>query len=187
MKIIIFSLLLLCHISLFGQTVLGESSLTDLRDGKTYRTVKIGNQVWMAENLAFKIDSGCWAYENDERNVAKFGFLYSQEMAKKVCPAGWRLPSKLDLKRLLKKAEQSDDSIYNTLIPRGNSGYAVLFGGCHLNEKDYIGLEEVALFWSSSPFNKSLGSFLLVRQKDHVVALHGYNSISGFSVRCLRN
>ena len=78
-------------------------NFTDSRDGKEYKTVKIGDQWIMAENLAYKPDSGnFWAYENNDSNIAIYGYLYDWETAMNIAPEGWHLPSRKEWKAVRK-------------------------------------------------------------------------------------
>jgi uncharacterized protein (TIGR02145 family) len=132
-------------------------SFTDLRDGKVYKTVKIGNQWIMAENFAFKPDQGnFWAYDNDESNVAVYGYLYDWETANRIAPEGWHLPSKREWITLRKALGgkrgfwKYGQIVYKPMIKGGSSGFDALPGGlldCKGNFK-YMG--ERTGFWSAT-------------------------------------
>jgi uncharacterized protein (TIGR02145 family) len=77
----------------------GCSALCAAQNNTAFKTVRIGNQVWMAENLNIKTAKS-WCYDNDESNCNKYGRLYTWDAARTACPAGWRLPTRGDWKTL---------------------------------------------------------------------------------------
>jgi uncharacterized protein (TIGR02145 family) len=102
MKKVILSLTLL-GVAVFAQE---KGTFTDKRDGKEYKTIEMGNQVWMAENLNFETKtSRC--YDNNPKNCEKYGRLYDWETAKDVCPYGWHLPFDIEWDNLYRFSDGS--------------------------------------------------------------------------------
>jgi uncharacterized protein (TIGR02145 family) len=118
-KILTFISAVVLSASLWAQAPKGNGSNIKDVEGNTYKTVQIGTQVWMAENLKTSKYSdgstisnitdntqwknnttGAWCYnDNDTANNAKYGKLYNWYAVSKtmngdknICPTGWHVP-----------------------------------------------------------------------------------------------
>jgi len=97
MQIAIFMIVSIASSQAPGQKA---GSFIDPRDNSVYQWVKIGSQVWMAENLRFKPEKGSWCWENQEENCKTLGRLYNWNTAMQSAPPGWHLPSDEEWKEL---------------------------------------------------------------------------------------
>jgi uncharacterized protein (TIGR02145 family) len=101
------------------------SSFKDGRDGRDYKSVKIGKQIWMAENLNFNA-RGSSCYNNEPANCEKYGRLYNWETARAICPPGWHLPSDDEWDALIAATRRARTANFNDLDAYG---FAALPGG----------------------------------------------------------
>lgn len=167
-------------------------TLTDDRDGKTYKTVVIGKQTWMAENLNFETRFS-YCYENNDENCAKYGRLYKWEFAMEACPAGWGVPSLEEFQALvaavgglpmagkvLKSTEGWKDGGNGT----DEYGFSALPAGYMQEDSTFHNEGEYAQFWSTSGTTKMYQlEFFFDRDSSY---LFGIYKEYGLSVRCLK-
>jgi len=217
-KVKAFSLIMLVMLFLFTggcnkKPVLGE--MTDARDGKTYKTVTLGDQTWLAQNLNYETDNS-WCYGDDPANCETYGRLYDWEAAKTACPTGWHLASDEEWSTLIKYLDPKADpnaGVMESNIAGGmmkttgtiedgtglwrspnvgannSSEFSGLPGGARFDDGSYNVIAMHAIFWSSTEYDANSVYFRIL---DY--GLEGLyrdnNNITktmGLSVRCLKD
>ncbi len=164
-------------------------SFTDKRDGIVYKTVKIGNQIIMAENLAYKPNSGnYWAYNNDLNNVNKHGYLYDWKTAQKIAPNGWHLPTKEEWETLFKYLGGDEKLLYEVLKDGGSSGFNALLDGLFDNkEGKFSNLDVKSTYWSATARDSKAAWTFDISSQFKYGELWCFYRYYGYSVRLFRD
>ena len=172
-----------------------SGTLIDERDGKEYRTIKIGNQTWMAENLNYETTNS-WCYARDKANCEKYGSLYTWRDARYICPTGWHLPSKKEIEKFL--IAIGDPSITGKILKSqtiwekneagtDDFGFSVLPAG-YRSYVDFNDEGSKASFWSETE-SKGDNAYCLNFYGNHgdKAYLNEKHKSYGLSVRCLKD
>ena len=190
-----------------------NNTLTDLRDNRFYKTVTIGEQIWMAENLNYMPEDtagtiysggtvcggGAQNSKEDSEKCDIFGRLYLRKVAlnkttasnrQGICPDGWSIPKKEDWEKLISHLGENvvlkikGDSWEST--PGTNeSGFSAIPAGNYNNS--VIGYDNLSrayfFYWNS----KSDPYFLRIRDEENDLYYSYGASYMMYSVRCIKD
>ena len=169
-----------------------RGSMTDSRDGKSYKTVKIGTQTWMAENLNFeyKVDGKIEGNYCNSDSCKIYGRYYTWSAAMKACPKGWHLPSDDEWNTLYSSfyydlAEMQAVGYEKWPDATNGSGFSALPAGLrYSNVFDNVGA--VAYFWSATESAAGLARYWFMAANDALYS-NSNSKDFGFAVRCLQD
>jgi uncharacterized protein (TIGR02145 family) len=129
-------------------TIYQNNTFTDSRDSKTYKSLTLGNDEWMVENLRFIPTSGSYVYTNISNYENVFGRVYDWATAQTIAPQGWHLPSDSEFTALIKYLGG------NTV-----AGSKMKSGGCALWESPNKGATNISGFNALPAGGRYSGNF----------------------------
>ena len=167
----------------------------DKRDGKVYKTITIGDQTWMAEDLQYKDSTGNWCYKDDPANCNEYGRLYNVKAALESCPDGWHLPQTEEWEKLINylggeqiagaKLKSTEKWRHSAITATNGSGFSALPAGYRNYGGVFGGRGTQGYWWSASKFDNGAWYFAL-NNKDNKINKYGSNHrLSGYCVRCV--
>jgi len=172
----------------------------DERDGTTYKTVTIGHQTWMAENLNYETVDGKCCFDISSYCM-KYGRLYTWSDAISVCPIGWHLPDDAEWQELIDfvggektagvKLKASTDwyNFDGELAGAGTDdyGFSALPGGYGLSDGGFTGAKYNGRWWSATGGNAGKAWSRFMNFNDKGVGRYNYDSSNYHSVRCVQD
>jgi uncharacterized protein (TIGR02145 family) len=190
--------------------------IIDERDNQRYKTVNIGNQVWMAENLKttrfndgtdiplvknntkwnnLRTPAYCW-YNNSRHTYKEtYGALYNWYAVNtgELCPTGWHVPTATEWEQLagikLKEAGNEHWKFNDSISSTNEYGFTALPGGTRTIYGVFFGIGAEGTWWSSTEDVHSKGD-ARNREMEYI-----YNSVieiqqykqTGMSIRCIKD
>ena len=185
-------------------------TMTDPRDGKTYRTTELNGQTWMAENLNFagnKVGKS-FCYDNDEDICEIYGRLYTREAAMNsascgtsdqcnlgagpiqgICPDEWHIPSVAEINALWDELDSTVNSWVSSkgwAIDRaGGDSYGLSFIPAGMGSaQGFQHLDSIASMWLYSPNGSQ--NYLVLNSETDKVFISDFSSYASVSVRCVK-
>jgi uncharacterized protein (TIGR02145 family) len=165
------------------------------------KTVVIGGQTWLAENLNYQTGNS-WCYNDSNSYCNKYGRLYDWETAKSACPSGWHLPTRDEWGALAKAAGGTGDygnggTAGTKLKSRsgwnnnGNGtddfGFSTLPGGYRYGVGGFDIAGNNGSWWTATEYNSDRAYFRYMRYDLDGVDEDNYvKSGGGVSVRCVQ-
>lgn len=154
-----------------------------------YGIVKIGKKWWFARNLNVQNDRVYQQlfYDNEFDLCETYGSLYSPERGDKLCPDGWKIPSKEDWEDLFRHIPEDT---FAELQASGNSGFGAVFGGMansSTNPTTFYGKDSWAHYISSTQPTGSISYWIVSLDKKNERMITGYQfGRNKYSVRCVK-
>ncbi|MDR1830631.1 MAG: fibrobacter succinogenes major paralogous domain-containing protein [Candidatus Fibromonas sp.] len=200
-------LLALLSISAFAQ-----DTFTDSRDGKKYKSVKIGKQTWMAQNLDYHGEDGKLGKcdGNEPENCEKSGRLYDWSTAMNIdakfnkekwggsavkhqgiCPKGWHLPDTTEWQTLVDFAGGTKVAVEKLKAKSGwdkcgngtdEYGFSALPGGNGCGHTEYKALALEGAWWSTSESTSRTADIQFMNHKDYNRGLERINHNKSYSL-----
>ncbi len=192
-----------------NQQVSSNGFVKDI-DGNVYKTIKIGKQLWMAENLRvthygngeeipclpeddeWDNNSGAYCYyNNDTTNIRKYGLLYNWfavDDSRNLAPKGWHVPTDSEWQELVEYL--GGDAIaggkMKSTAATNDSGFSALPGGYRYNHGIFDGIGTNPYFWSSTESNGGNAWYRYLYNNNSMVYRDdsGWKQ-AGYSVRCV--
>lgn len=189
-------------------------TMTDSRDGKTYKTVKVGSATWMAENLNYAGNeigvSTC--FNDDDRFCELYGHFYSRSAAMNssscayksscdlgtghiqgICPDGWHIPTNKEAQDLVNLASGHALPLmsakgWKTGITPGTDTYGLSFvgAGCYCSDDGFHSLGEYGRLWVY--YASSTQYYIVIRGSENEAEVWDYNDEECYNpVRCVKD
>jgi uncharacterized protein (TIGR02145 family) len=196
--------------------VVEYDSITDTRDSHVYKTVKIGDQTWLAENLAYlpqlnipfdtsKTSPRYYVYDfklkdttaaKETENYKKYGVLYNWPAAIKACPTGWHLPSEKEWNTLIDKLggsyfagnrlKSTTEWISSTTENTNISGFSALPSG-YANGGYFYYIGTYCAWWCSTEVSVTESKIIAVYNNSSSIGAKTEHIGSGYPIRCIKD